>query len=281
MNDVRIRTAREDEISALEALARRSKAHWGYDADFMRAAAPELVVPRALVAGGAVHVAERGGARVGFASLDGATLRDLWIDPTFIGSGVGALLFAHVLAVARAAGIARARIESDPHAAAVYARMGARRVGSVASPILAGRELPVFEMPATDDAAIEDVVRVFFRAFASEEAAHGSLARLPAELTADARISVLAAGEVRTFGVEDFIAPRRALLASGAVTGFREWETDATTLVHRDIACRRSRYAKRGVRDGAAFTGAGSKVFSFVRVGRAWKIHALVWQDDE
>jgi GNAT superfamily N-acetyltransferase len=280
-----IRLAREDEIEALEALARRSKAHWGYDDSFMRAAAADLVVPRELVARGGVFVAERGDARVGFASLDGATLRDLWIDPPYIGSGLGAVLFTHVMSAARAATIARVRIESDPNAAAFYARMGARRAGSVASTVVPGRELPVFEMPTTDDAAIEDVVRAFFRAFANDEAERGSLDRLPSEFTADARISVLTAGEVRTYGVDEFIAPRRALLSSGAVTGFSEWETESTTLVHRDIACRRSRYAKRGVRDGSAFTGAGTKVFSFVRVpvrgGSAWKIHTLVWQDDD
>jgi len=46
------------------------------------------------------------------------------------------------------------------------------------------------------------------------------------------------------------------------------------------IACRRSRYEKKGVRDGVPFTGAGTKMLSFVRSGDTWRITSLLWQDD-
>ena len=48
----------------------------------------------------------------------------------------------------------------------------------------------------------------------------------------------------------------------------------------RHVACRRSRYAKKGVRDGEPFTGAGTKVLTFARDYGVWKIASLLWQDD-
>jgi hypothetical protein len=47
---------------------------------------------------------------------------------------------------ARALGISRLLIDADPNADGFYARMGARRVGTVASGSIAGRELPRLEL---------------------------------------------------------------------------------------------------------------------------------------
>lgn len=132
-----------------------------------------------------------------------------------------------------------------------------------------------------DDAgAIDEVVRRMFGAFASTNVAGGSLDRLPELFAPCARVVVMVGGELRTTNVADFIAPRRELLLGGELTDFDEWETEGETLVGRDIACRRSRYAKKGKRNGAAFTGGGTKVMTLVRVNGAWKILELLWQDD-
>lgn len=133
----------------------------------------------------------------------------------------------------------------------------------------------------SDEARIEEVVRAFFSAFHSAEAERGSLDRLPALFAADARITtVLPSGELRTESVPEFVQPRRALLLGGGVTEFSEWETEGVTLLGRDVACRRSRYAKKGVRDGRPFTGGGTKVITLVRARGDWKILTLLWQDD-
>ena len=75
-----------------------------------------------------------------------AELADLFVDPTAIGRGLGATLLADAVDRARALGVSRLVIDADPHAAGFYVRMGARRVGSVASSSVAGRELPRFEL---------------------------------------------------------------------------------------------------------------------------------------
>ena len=113
----------------------------------MRAATPDLTIAPDLIARATAYVAERAGDLVGVyvLSIEGGqpTLRDLWVDPPAIGTGVGSALWRHMLSEARRLGHAAVRIESDPHAEAFYAKMGARRVGFVASTVVPGRELPL------------------------------------------------------------------------------------------------------------------------------------------
>ena len=54
-----IRWARVGEAETLTALCVRSKAHWGYDAAFMRMSAAALTVSEADIAAGRVLVADR------------------------------------------------------------------------------------------------------------------------------------------------------------------------------------------------------------------------------
>lgn len=93
-------------------------------------------------------VAERGDALLGFYRFAGeapvAELADLFVDPTAIGRGVGATLLADTVDRARSLGVSGLVIDADPNAAGFYVRMGARRVGSVASSSITGRELPRF-----------------------------------------------------------------------------------------------------------------------------------------
>jgi GNAT superfamily N-acetyltransferase len=150
LRDLVIRRALPHESPSLTALAIRSKAHWGYDAAFMERAIPDLQVSAEVVDRAAAFVAEGEGGVLGFYVLDvedGApTLRDLWIEPSAIGRGVGRALFGHMLGEARGRGHRAVRIVSEPNAEAFYAKMGARRVGSVESNVQKGRMLSVFEI---------------------------------------------------------------------------------------------------------------------------------------
>ncbi|HEY2512666.1 MAG TPA: hypothetical protein VGI39_17485 [Polyangiaceae bacterium] len=136
------------------------------------------------------------------------------------------------------------------------------------------------ERMEADARAIQELMTVFFSAFADVEVATGSLDRLPALFAPDAKVTILSAAGLSASSVSEFIAPRRGLFARGVVSDFVEWETGGETLLGTDIACRRCRYAKKGVREGTPFTGAGTKVFTFVRLGGVWRILALLWHDD-
>lgn len=141
-----LRAARPDEASALTALALRSKAHWGYDREFLEACRAELTFTAAGLADGRAVVAESAGRVLGFYTLDGdppeGELGNLWVDPPHIGTGLGRRLWAHAMETARALGFRTLRIDADPNAEGFYLAMGARRAGAIPSGSIPGRALP-------------------------------------------------------------------------------------------------------------------------------------------
>lgn len=149
MNDQasHIRRAHERDADALTELAIRSKASWGYDAAFMDRCRPILTVTGEYIRRTPAWVAQQGQAIVGFYSLreeDGILDLDLlFVEPEWIGSGVGALLLEHALQQAALTTHEHLVVESDPGAEGFYLRFGATRVGQRASTVEAGRQLPM------------------------------------------------------------------------------------------------------------------------------------------
>jgi hypothetical protein len=62
----RIRRARPEEARQLSGLARRSKAYWGYDAEFLERVAADLTIPLRAIAEHQVWVLEADGRVIGF-----------------------------------------------------------------------------------------------------------------------------------------------------------------------------------------------------------------------
>ncbi len=149
-----IRTAKPGESESLTALCMRSKAHWGYDAAFMRKCAAALLVSEASIAAGRVLVAtDDAGRTIGTVSVaedgDAAELALMFVDPPAIGSGAGRTLFEAAVRLARRLGYRRMTILADPNAAAFYERMGARFVRNAPSDAIPGRTLPLYEYDLT------------------------------------------------------------------------------------------------------------------------------------
>lgn len=149
MGRVVFRMARGDEAHVLSDVALRSKAHWGYDADFLDACRAELTIRPEDMTSRQVVVAESESAAavLGFYSIDGkppeGELGNLWVVPPSIGTGLGRKLWEHAAETARAGGYTSLRIEADPNAVGFYRAMGAKRVGEAPSRSIAGRALPV------------------------------------------------------------------------------------------------------------------------------------------
>ncbi|MFI5999471.1 GNAT family N-acetyltransferase [Streptomyces sp. NPDC051366] len=128
---VKLRAAGAGEAEALTALVLRSKAYWGYDAEFLASCAHELRIRAGEVADRRIVVAEdaSGGRVLGVASLEGAApvarLGLLFVEPDAIGRGVGRQLYRDALRRAAALGFRRLLIDADPHAAGFYRAMGA------------------------------------------------------------------------------------------------------------------------------------------------------------
>ena len=153
---VQVRSAKPGESRSLTALCVRSKAHWGYDAAFMKLSAGALKVNEADIAAGRVLIAVDDADRViGMACVlpEGETsdLDALFIDPPAIGSGAGRALFNAAITLARHQGARRMTILADPNAAPFYERMGARYLRHAPSDAIPGRTLPFYEYDLTSE----------------------------------------------------------------------------------------------------------------------------------
>jgi GNAT superfamily N-acetyltransferase len=141
-----IRAPDVEELPALSELCMRSKAVWGYDADFMAACLKELTfVPGDLVSS-RIAVAARGESVLGVAQVRmvgrDADLQKLFVEPSALRGGVGKALFDWAIDTAREMGASRMIIEADPDAAPFYRSLGARDIGHAPSGSIAGRMLP-------------------------------------------------------------------------------------------------------------------------------------------
>jgi predicted N-acetyltransferase YhbS len=147
-----IRTAVSSEASVLSAIAREAKATWGYPTGWLEQWREALTISPVDLNRMIVRVAVDRGTPVGFGAVDriagGWEVAHLWVLPSSARRGIGGRLFSALAFAARAAGAAALRIESDPHAADFYERMGAVRIGTVPAPMPgdAERALVLLEM---------------------------------------------------------------------------------------------------------------------------------------
>jgi len=150
----RLRPGRPEDAPALSGLAMRSKGHWGYDRKFLDACRDELTIAPDRAAALRITVAEVDGVAAGFVSLEGepptGEIGHLFVDPPFIGSGLGRTLFDAAVDTARSGGFAAFAVDADPGAEGFYLRMGAVRIGTSASGSIPGRRLPRlrYDVPA-------------------------------------------------------------------------------------------------------------------------------------
>jgi GNAT superfamily N-acetyltransferase len=146
--DPAIRRAHPAEAGDLSALALRSKAHWGYDADFLAASQDDLTLSADDIATSAVYVFDGASAPSGFYRLvlqddNVAELDALFVEPAAIGQGVGRRLWRHAVSIATKLGCSEMVWQSDPQAEGFYLAMGARRAGESSSTVMPGRMLPL------------------------------------------------------------------------------------------------------------------------------------------
>jgi GNAT superfamily N-acetyltransferase len=125
-----IRRANQHEGEQLRQLAIASKGYWGYDEERVREWAASGDFSPAGIRGKEVFVAEVSRRVVGWTSLipagDVCWLDDLWIEPEWIGSGIGSRLFRHAAARATELGCGRMEWEAEPNALGFYEKMGGR-----------------------------------------------------------------------------------------------------------------------------------------------------------
>ena len=148
-----IRPAAPSDADVLTALARRSKAHWGYSDEFMRACEDELTYRPDQIERGNVSfvVGEVDGVVVGFYALRPESageyeLEALFIEPGLIGQGLGRALLEHGKATVASLGGDSLVVQGDPYAEGFYLAMGGERIGTRQSASIPNRHLPLFRI---------------------------------------------------------------------------------------------------------------------------------------
>lgn len=146
-----IHPARPEQAGLVSSLAFRSKAHWGYSAEFMAACRRELTFAAEQINAPqfSFFVCMVDDSVVGFHALeridpDLVELEALFVFPERIGCGFGRVLIEHAKDFARRLGASSLIIQGDPHAEKFYLAAGARRTGSRESCSIPGRQLPLF-----------------------------------------------------------------------------------------------------------------------------------------
>ena len=149
----RLRTAEPKDANELSALAMRSKAHWGYSAEFMTACRHELAItPEKMLDDNFDYVLVENGATVmGFYALERLSisqfeLEALFVEPMCMGQGIGRALIEHAKQRVIASGGSTLLIQSDPHAEGFYRRAGAQFLDWCESASIPGRRLPRLQM---------------------------------------------------------------------------------------------------------------------------------------
>jgi len=146
------RKAKRDEGPFLTDLALRSMGHWPYSAEYLQKCRSVVTVDEAYFQKWPLWVMEKNGVPVGFHSFlrkdDKAWLEYFWLEPAFIGKGLGRRLFQHAFGIAQEAGWLPFYILSDPFAMKFYLKMGCRHLGFENSLIYHQMPLPLLIFPS-------------------------------------------------------------------------------------------------------------------------------------
>jgi GNAT superfamily N-acetyltransferase len=141
-----IRAVDPQEGERLREIAIASKSHWGYDLDRVTQWAAQGDFSPQGLRSKEIYVADVDGRAVGWAALiprgEVCWLDDLWIEPEWIGKGIGTRLFRHAAERGKHLGAQRMEWEAEPHALGFYERMGGRYLRD-SEPGVWGRTLAV------------------------------------------------------------------------------------------------------------------------------------------
>ena len=150
--------ARADEGERLREIARASKGYWGDAPERVAEWVAGLDLSPAGLRKKEFYVAEVAGCVIGWSALiprgEVCWFDDLWIDPAWIGKGVGTRMFRHAVGRARQVGASRIELEAERHAVGFYEKMGAHKVRD-SEPGVWGRVSPVVAIEIAQAARVE------------------------------------------------------------------------------------------------------------------------------
>jgi hypothetical protein len=130
------------------------------------------------------------------------------------------------------------------------------------------------------EAELARLVAAFFAAVSFEEGGQPGYDAIR-DLFIDGGLLIRNTGDApEVTSVDEFIAPRAELVASGALTSFYEGELEAVNHVFGTVGHRWCSYEKRGVQGGAAFEARGAISTQFVLTPDGWRMSSMAWDDE-
>lgn len=148
----KITRATPDQAETLTQIAFAAKRHWGYPERWIQIWSPILTISPEFIEQYETYGAYLKEELAGFCAIsiiedDRASVEHMWVLPEYMGKGVGAELFRHMLSRCKELGARILEIESDPNAHGFYERMGAKQVGQVVGDVDGQpRILPLLEI---------------------------------------------------------------------------------------------------------------------------------------
>jgi len=134
-----IRKASTENSATLTQIALDAKRHWGYPEHWIKHWESDLTITPEFIANNHVYIAEVDGEIRGFYALcvidDKAELEHMWVQPVYIGTGIGKDLFLDAMERAAKMNVSEIELSADPNAAGFYERLGATRIADVDSEI--------------------------------------------------------------------------------------------------------------------------------------------------
>lgn len=129
----------------LRRLAYESEAHWGYDNRFMETFDRRFNITEKFVCENPVYAASDSRGLLGFWGLSKREkqweLEYFYIDSRWLNTGLGRLMWEHLIRWCRENHVASLELVTSPQAAGFYQKMGARMEGEKPS-VIDGRPVP-------------------------------------------------------------------------------------------------------------------------------------------
>lgn len=137
--DMKIRKAESNESEILTQIAHAAKRYWNYPEHWLILWKDVLTITPDFILQNEVCAAVDQDKILGFYALvaekEALILEHLWISPEHIGTGLGRQLFAHAVDKAISLNAKAIDIVSEPNAEDFYKKMGAKRIGEIASQV--------------------------------------------------------------------------------------------------------------------------------------------------
>jgi len=160
MKNLVIRRAERRDAKRLTEISFAAKRYWNYPEAYFEIWRKELTITEEYIVRNDVFTADADLVTAGYYSIvhvpegfqagelfitEGHWLEHIFIEPAYIGRGIGRRLVEHGKKVCREKGLEKLKVLADPHSRGFYEKIGARYVREEPSNI-AGRTVSYFEI---------------------------------------------------------------------------------------------------------------------------------------